>query len=241
MQPCWVVQDADLTRAPLLIASVGQVPFNFQIGKDVEKIKLRASATPGRRARSPARQLRWRAHRDAAARSGGTQPGRHAIARGRAALPIRPSRPLPDVYGRSARPAVGDRLDRTGCAGALSMSVLDLRSPLSGWCMPLAEVPDPVFAGGMMGDGVAIDPTDGVLSAPCDGELISVAPSKHAVTCARVTARNCCSTSVSTRWRSMAPGSKRSCSRDSTCESATACCVSISIASRASRRAWSHR
>ncbi len=40
------------------------------------------------------------------------------------------------------------------------MSVLDLRSPLSGWCMPLAEVPDPVFAGGMMGDGVAIDPTE---------------------------------------------------------------------------------
>ena len=30
----------------------------------------------------------------------------------------------------------------------------------SGWVMPLAEVPDPVFAGGMMGEGVAIDPTD---------------------------------------------------------------------------------
>ena len=40
------------------------------------------------------------------------------------------------------------------------MSTLTLRAPLSGWAMPLAEVPDPVFAGGMMGEGVAIDPTD---------------------------------------------------------------------------------
>ena len=48
--------------------------------------------------------------------------------------------------------------------------------------LPLAEVPDPVFAGGMLGDGVAIDPTGGVLHAPCDGELMPVAPTGHAVT-----------------------------------------------------------
>jgi hexosaminidase len=46
MQPCWIYQGADLTRALSLIASVGQVPFNFQLGKDKEGIKLRAPASP---------------------------------------------------------------------------------------------------------------------------------------------------------------------------------------------------
>jgi phosphotransferase system HPr (HPr) family protein len=48
--------------------------------------------------------------------------------------------------------------------------------------MPLAQVPDPVFAQGMAGDGVAIDPTEGVLRAPCDGELVSMKDAKHAIT-----------------------------------------------------------
>jgi hexosaminidase len=46
IQPCWIYQGADLTRALSLIASVGQVPFNFQLGKDKEGIKLRAPASP---------------------------------------------------------------------------------------------------------------------------------------------------------------------------------------------------
>jgi phosphocarrier protein FPr/phosphocarrier protein len=62
------------------------------------------------------------------------------------------------------------------------VSTLTLRSPLAGWVMPLEEVPDPVFAGRMLGDGLAIDPTTGVLCAPCDGVLVSVAPTRHAVT-----------------------------------------------------------
>ena len=62
------------------------------------------------------------------------------------------------------------------------MTTLALLSPLSGWSMPLEEVPDPVFADRMLGDGLAIDPTSGILHAPCAGELISVAPTGHAVT-----------------------------------------------------------
>ena len=62
------------------------------------------------------------------------------------------------------------------------MSRLKLVSPLAGWCMPLAEVPDPVFAGAMAGDGVALDPTAGVLHAPCDGEIVSMQGARHAVT-----------------------------------------------------------
>ena len=59
---------------------------------------------------------------------------------------------------------------------------LSLLAPFTGWCMPLAEVPDPVFAHGMAGDGLAIDPVEGLLRAPCDGELLPMRDAKHAVT-----------------------------------------------------------
>jgi phosphocarrier protein FPr/phosphocarrier protein len=54
-------------------------------------------------------------------------------------------------------------------------------APFDGWCGPLEEVPDEVFAGRMLGDGLAIDPTGGVLLAPCDGEIVTLPQSAHAV------------------------------------------------------------
>ena len=57
-----------------------------------------------------------------------------------------------------------------------------LRAPLSGWALPLAEVPDPVFAQGMAGDGVAIDPVSAEVLAPCAGEAVFAADARHAVT-----------------------------------------------------------
>jgi len=62
------------------------------------------------------------------------------------------------------------------------VSIVKLAAPLAGWCLPLAEVPDPVFAGAMAGDGVAIDPVEGVLHAPCDGEIVPMRDARHAVT-----------------------------------------------------------
>jgi multiphosphoryl transfer protein len=61
------------------------------------------------------------------------------------------------------------------------MANLTLVSPLRGWCAPVDETPDAVFAQRLLGDGVAIDPTEGVLYAPCDGEVISIAAAGHAV------------------------------------------------------------
>ncbi|MEO7206957.1 MAG: phosphoenolpyruvate--protein phosphotransferase [Steroidobacteraceae bacterium] len=54
-------------------------------------------------------------------------------------------------------------------------------APFDGWCAPLAEVPDEVFAGRMLGDGLAIDPTNGIVLAPCDGEIVTLPQSAHAV------------------------------------------------------------
>jgi len=58
---------------------------------------------------------------------------------------------------------------------------LILFSPLDGWAAPLEETPDPVFAERMLGDGVAVDPTGGVLCAPCDATVLSVHHTGHAV------------------------------------------------------------
>ena len=45
----------------------------------------------------------------------------------------------------------------------------------------LKEVPDKVFASEMMGPGVAFISNDGKIYSPCDGELITVFPTKHAI------------------------------------------------------------
>ena len=62
------------------------------------------------------------------------------------------------------------------------MSQLKILSPLSGQTWPLERIPDPVFAQKLVGDGVSIDPTDAVLLAGCDGEVVSLPATGHAVT-----------------------------------------------------------
>ena len=61
------------------------------------------------------------------------------------------------------------------------MSSLEILAPFDGWCAPLDEVPDPVFAQRMLGDGLAIDPTSGVVLAPCAGTIMTLPASAHAV------------------------------------------------------------
>ena len=46
--------------------------------------------------------------------------------------------------------------------------------------MGLGEVPDPVFSQKIVGDGMAVIPSEGKLLSPVDGEIISVADTKHA-------------------------------------------------------------
>jgi multiphosphoryl transfer protein len=57
-----------------------------------------------------------------------------------------------------------------------------LLAPLTGPVVPLADVPDPVFSGGMFGDGIGIDPLVGRLIAPCDGVVMHLARTGHALT-----------------------------------------------------------
>lgn len=60
-------------------------------------------------------------------------------------------------------------------------SATQLVSPLNGHAIPLNQVKDEVFSSGAMGKGVAIEPSEGLLHAPADGEIIMTFPTSHAI------------------------------------------------------------
>ena len=57
----------------------------------------------------------------------------------------------------------------------------DLYAPISGRAVPISEVPDPTFAEGMLGNGIAIEPADGKVYAPCDATVDMMFTTGHAV------------------------------------------------------------
>ncbi len=60
---------------------------------------------------------------------------------------------------------------------------IKLAAPVAGRIIDITEVADDVFSTKMMGDGFAVEPTDGAdtIVAPCDGEVTLVAKTLHAV------------------------------------------------------------
>ncbi|WP_130860154.1 PTS sugar transporter subunit IIA [Gracilibacillus phocaeensis] len=58
---------------------------------------------------------------------------------------------------------------------------IEIIAPMSGEIVLLEKVPDPVFAEKMMGEGVAIIPSEGNVVAPINGKVIQVPDSKHAI------------------------------------------------------------
>lgn len=58
---------------------------------------------------------------------------------------------------------------------------LDLATPIAGQVIPLAQVNDPTFAAGTLGDGFAIKPSDGRILAPFDATVHQVFTTRHAV------------------------------------------------------------
>ena len=61
-----------------------------------------------------------------------------------------------------------------------SADALPVAAPLTGKAMPLADVSDPMFAQGKLGEGVAITPTVGELRSPLGGTVVVTFPSAHA-------------------------------------------------------------
>lgn len=54
-------------------------------------------------------------------------------------------------------------------------------APMAGHAVPVTEVPDPTFAEGMLGNGIAIEPTEGKVYAPCDATVDMMFTTGHAV------------------------------------------------------------
>jgi PTS system beta-glucosides-specific IIC component len=69
----------------------------------------------------------------------------------------------------------------SGVSEAVSGAEQQIVSPLNGQLVALAQVNDDVFSQGLLGQGVAIRPQEGVLRAPLTGEVVTFLPSMHAV------------------------------------------------------------
>jgi len=76
-----------------------------------------------------------------------------------------------------------DPVEETGSGGSEAGSGAEQQifSPLNGQLVALAQVNDDVFSQGLLGQGVAIRPQEGVLRAPLTGEVVTFLPSMHAV------------------------------------------------------------
>lgn len=54
-------------------------------------------------------------------------------------------------------------------------------APMNGKIVPLEEVPDPVFSEKMMGEGIAMIPSEGKVVSPVAGKIVQIPDSKHAI------------------------------------------------------------
>ena len=72
-------------------------------------------------------------------------------------------------------------VEETESSAERTVSVEEITSPVNGTVVPTAEVADETFASEMLGTTVAVEPTDGKIVAPCDGEVMNIFETGHAV------------------------------------------------------------
>ena len=81
--------------------------------------------------------------------------------------------------GRAASASAGAEAPVT--VATTAPAVVRVKAPVAGRVVPLSDVPDEMFSDGTMGPGIAIEPTDDVVTAPADGTVESVFPTGHAI------------------------------------------------------------
>ncbi|MGI6108543.1 MAG: beta-glucoside-specific PTS transporter subunit IIABC [Eubacteriaceae bacterium] len=78
-----------------------------------------------------------------------------------------------------------EEFGKTAAAGAAAgenlVGTIEIDAPAAGEVIDLADVPDEVFAGGALGKGCAIRPTEGEVYAPADGVVTTLFPTLHAI------------------------------------------------------------
>ena len=102
-----------------------------------------------------------------------------------AAISIAVAFALTWVFGfKDAAPETAGTAKQTKSSGTLpdvQRAPGTVLAPVSGKAIPSEEIPDETFAAGVLGRGVGIEPSEGVIVAPFDGEISTVADTKHAV------------------------------------------------------------
>lgn len=75
-----------------------------------------------------------------------------------------------------------DNIEQEQQSNSENGKTIHIYSCIKGKVIPLKEVSDEAFSSGMLGDGAAIEPSEGRLYAPCDGRIDMVFDTKHAIT-----------------------------------------------------------
>lgn len=65
-------------------------------------------------------------------------------------------------------------------AADVAAEAVTVTSPLEGRAVPISEIPDPVFSTGVVGDGIAIEPTSNTVVCPADATVVTAPDSGHA-------------------------------------------------------------
>lgn len=104
----------------------------------------------------------------------------------RAAEAAEESAPKAEAVAAKAAPAAAAAATTAVAAEAAAPAasageVIELHSPIEGTAVALSDVPDPIFAAGKLGEGVAIEPTGTTVVAPAAGKVAATYPSGHAV------------------------------------------------------------
>ncbi|UDL85610.1 glucose PTS transporter subunit IIA [Corynebacterium uberis] len=81
----------------------------------------------------------------------------------------------------ASAPAAGAADEAATASAREAGAVTTVDAPMAGTIVALADVPDPAFAAGALGQGVAIEPSGDTVVAPADGKIIAVPKSGHAV------------------------------------------------------------
>lgn len=85
------------------------------------------------------------------------------------------------VAAKAAPAAAAAATTAAASESAAAGEVIELHSPIEGTAVALSDVPDPIFAAGKLGEGVAIEPTGTTVVAPAAGKVAATYPSGHAV------------------------------------------------------------
>ncbi|CAH1057763.1 PTS system trehalose-specific EIIBC component [Paenibacillus pseudetheri] len=99
--------------------------------------------------------------------------GRSVVGRSEKNTATKATTTVSETDNLNSRPIVQESQD--------SVNILELISPLSGTAVSLEQVPDPAFAEKQMGEGIAIEPSEGKVYAPFDATVAHVIKSKHAL------------------------------------------------------------